>query len=366
MNIRSDPHAIIEIRRPGVTDGQDKVVWDSWQSPGLFKSVDVELVTNASSMAEWRFFDPRFKVIDTFAGVSPVPMSGVRVYLGYGPNLGEPVFKGLLAEVDRELTDTTFVAYDMAFLMKLEKKAGYKNKKDDVAILRELVTNTKIPGTSASLRFEGPDTPLGLEPHNAMMQDERTDWDHLMERARDAGLVIFVRHDTVFAKQPAKFSTPVLTLKNRDEQSELMPGWRFRFKTPENQDGHPKVVKQRARGKGGKRIEGQSTESSRGHENVILKKDVPGKATRSKLNKRAQAQKELDREHAFEGQIETFLPRGARLDVRQTVAVEGAGKLFSAAPIGDKPNGYICDAVRYMFAPGQLNLGLDLYRDIGP
>lgn len=340
-----------------MTDGQDKVVWDSWELPGLFKSVDVELVTNASSQAEWTFFDPKFRVIDTFAGASPVGMSTVRVYLGFGPDLGQPVFKGLLVEVSREQADTTFLAFDMGFLMKIVKKAGYKNKKDDVAILRDLVTKTKIPGTSENLKFEGPDTSLNLEPHNAIMQDERTDWDHLMERARDAGLVIFVRDDTVFAKQPAKFGAPVLTLKNRDESSEMMPGWRFRYKTPENQDGKPKIVKQRGRGKGGKRLEGESGPSARGHENTILKKDVPGKATKDKLNRRAIAQKELDREHAFDAQVEMFLPRnGVRPDVRQTVKVEGVGKLFS----GD----YLCDAVRYMFAPGQLNMGLDLYRDI--
>lgn len=345
-----DPHAIIEISTPGAADGQGSITWDSWQMPRLFSQVNVELVTNESSMAEWSFFDPDFKVIDAFAGASPVPMSTVRVFLGYGLDLGEPIFKGLLARVDRNQPNTTFTAYDMGFKMKLVKKAGYKNKKDDVDIIRDLTTRN-------GLQFEGPGAALGLEPHNAMMQDERTDWEHVLERARDAGLVVFVRQDRLFAKKPAKVGNSVLTLRNRDDKSDLKPGWEFSFKTPENQDGRPRIVKQRGRGKGGKRIEGESDDSGRGHENVILKKDVPGQATKSRLTKRAQAQKELDREHAFEGRIETFLPsNGQRLDVRNTVTVEGVGKLFSGK--------YISDSVSYSFASGQLGLEIDLYRDI--
>jgi hypothetical protein len=345
----ANPHAIIEISRPGFSDGQSLMRYDSWEQKRLFENVDIELVTNESSQAEWQLFDPNFKVIDTCAGVSPGPMATVRVFLGFGQDLGEPVFKGLLGQVGRTETSTTFTAFDMAYKMKLEKKAGYKNKKDDLGIIRGLVERN-------GLQFEGPVTPLKLEPHRAAMQDELTDWEWMMERARDAGLVIFVRHDTVFAKYPAKVGTPSITLRNKKDFF-LKAGWDFTYRTPESQDGRPKVVKHRARGKGGKRIEGESETSDRGRVGVVLKKDAPGKATKSKLSKRAQAQKELEREHAFQGRISTILPiYGGKIDVRKTVEVEGIGKLFSGK--------YICDRVAYRFAAGELGLEIDLYRDI--
>lgn len=341
-----DPHAMVEISGAG-----GRFLYDSWEHKGLFENVEIQLVTNESSQCVWTFFDPSFRLIDTFArAASPVPMQTVRVYLGYGENLGQPLFKGLLVRVEREQQKTVFTAYDMGFKMKLEKKAGYKAKTDDIGILKALAARN-------GLKFEGPETPLQLEPHRSMMQDEQTDWEHVMERARDAGLIVFVRQDTLFAKYPAKVTNPVITLKNRKNDSALKAGWNFAFHTPESRDGKPKSVKHRGRGKGGKRIEGESTVGMRGHENVVLKKDTPGTHTKSKLSKRAQAQKDLDREHAFEGRVEAiYPPDGERLDVRNTVMVTGIGKLFSGK--------YICDAVTYRLEAGTIGLDLDLYRDI--
>lgn len=345
----SNPHAIIEIERPGFSDGQGLVVWDSWQQQGLIKSVDVELVTNETCQATWSFFDPNFKVIDAFSGTDTIPMCNVRIFLGYGQDLGAPVFKGLLAQIRRGESSTDFIAFDMGFKMKLVKKAGYKNKKDDLAILKSLAERN-------GLKFEGPTTPLKLEAHKAIMQDEQTDWEWAMERARDSGLVIFVRQDTLFAKYPAKVETPILSLVNKKDFV-LQSGWNFTYRTPENEDGRPRIVKIRRRGKGGKLLQGQSSVSSRGRENIMLKSDGSGKATKSKLTKRAQAQKELDREHAFDGQVEiAFPPSGERLDVRNTIELLEVGKLFSGK--------YIADSVNYQFAPGELSLNLCLYRDI--
>lgn len=347
-NLPNNPHAIIEFERPGFTDGQGLIVWDSWQNPRLFQKVSVELPTNQSAQAAWEFFDPNFRLIDSFAGTNGIPMATVRVFLGYGQDLGEPLFKGVLAQIERGGSATSFTAFDMGFKMKLVKKAGYKNKKDDLAILKDLAARN-------GLKFEGPEKPLKLEPHKAMMQDEQTDWEHSMERARDSGLVVFVRQDTFFAKYPAKVGSPALTLENKKDFV-LQSGWDFIYRTPENQDGRPRKVNVRGRGKGGKRIEGQSDVSTRGSENVILKRDVSGKATKSKLTKRAQAQKELDREHAFEGRVETVFPLdGERLDVRNTIEVLNVGKLFSGK--------YVADTVGYTFEPGKLGLNLELYRD---
>lgn len=344
----TDPHAIVEIT--SITpDGSSNVRWDSWEHKRLFESIDVELVTNETSQAEWTIFDPEFRMIDRYTEAEPLPLATVRIFLGYGRDLGQPIFKGLLAGVGRGDGVTMFRAMDMGLKMKLVKKAGYKNKKDDIAILRELTTRN-------GLQFEGPDKPLNLEPYRSMIQDEATDWEFVLERARDAGLVIFVRHDTLFAKQPAKVGSPKLTLKNRKD-FQLLSGWDLNYRTPENEDAQPKVIRRRARGKGGRRIEGESDAGTRGRESVVLKRDTPGRASRSKLTKRAQAQKELEREHAFDGRIETTFPTdGRRVDVRDTIAIEGVGKLFSGK--------YICDTVNYHFEPGRVGMDIEVYRDV--
>jgi hypothetical protein len=346
---RHDPHVMIEIARPDATDGQGTVRWSSWDNPRLFKSVDVELVTNESSQTIFTFFDPRFRIIDAFAGSLPTKQSVVRAWMGYGRDLGEPVFKGLLAQVERGDRDTHFVTFDMGYKMKLEKRAGYKNKKDDIAILKELAERN-------GLKFEGPDQPLNLEPRSTATQDEQTDWEWFAEICRDAGLVFYVRHDTIFAKLPAKVGTPKMTLRNRVD-FQISPDFEFIFRTPENQDGTPKLVTHRRRGKAGKQIAGASDTSPGERTDLVLKRDV-AKPSKSKLSRRAQAQKELEREHAFEGHIQTMMPQdGTRLDYRDTVAVANLGQLFS----GD----YICDEVGYHFdANGRFDMTAGLYRDI--
>jgi hypothetical protein len=344
-----NPHAIVEI-----DGGNGAVQYDSWEHKRLFENVEIQLVTNETSQATWSFFDPKYRVIDAFAAASPVPLSPVRVFMGYGADLGQPLFKGLLGMVERDQKMTKFTAYDMGFKMKLEKKAGYKSKADDIAIIKALAERN-------GLKFEGPENPLKLEPHKSMMQDEQTDWEHVLERAKDAGLVIFVRQDTLFAKYPAKVTRPVLTLHNSSSGAQpdtiFKRGWNFEFHTPESRDGKAKVVKHRGRGKGGKQLEGQSDVANRGHETLVLKRDAPGEHTKQKLSRRAQAQKDLEREHSFQGHVEVLFPTdGERLDVRNTVMVAGIGKLFSGK--------YISDRVTYSFGPGKLDLDLEVYRDI--
>ncbi len=338
VKLPNNPHAIVTI------NGK---IFDSWENKELFKRVDVELPTNQTAEARWEFFDPKFRLIDSFANPAGISTTVMQVYLGYGKNLGEPVFEGLLAQIERGQSATTFIAFDMGFKMKRIKKAGYKNKMTDLQILKLLAERN-------SLEFEGPETDLKLEPHKAMMQDEQTDWEHAMERARDAGLVLFVRRNKLYAKYPAIVGKPVLTFTNRMDFV-LTSNFDFIYRTPENQDGRPRIVKARRRGKAGKRVEGQSDVTSDKRENVILKRDVT-RATKSKLSRRAQAQKDLEREHAFKGHLEcVFPPNGERLDVRNTISVQGIGKLFS--------NEYICDTVNYYYAPGKLGLNLSLYRD---
>lgn len=337
----ANPHAIVEI------DGQR---WDSWELTGLFESVRVELPTNETAQTEIKLFDPSFRVIDRLATAKGVAQALVRVYLGYGENLGTPVFKGYLAHVERGVATTTLVVFDAGFKMKLLKRPGYHNRKDDLGILRGLAERN-------GLKFIGPAQPKKLEPHRAMTQDEQTDWEHALERARDAGLLLFVRQDTLFAKYPAQLAAPKLTLVNRKD-FDLGNDWDFTYRTPESQDGRPRTVTVRGRGRGGKRLAGEDgKKGQRGREHVRLKRDTPGRHTKAKLSARARAQKELEREHSFEGRVRCLWPEsGARPDVRDTVRVGSVGALFS--------RDYIIDAATYMYGPGELGMEFNLYGDL--
>ncbi len=241
--IPTSPRTFIQIDSPsGVVFD-----WDSWTDEQLIESVRVSLVKNETSHAEIVIYDPDFKILDSLTTETGVDMATVKIYLGFEQDLGEPLFKGLLGEVERGNATTTLTIYDMGFKMKLEKKPGYHNKKSDVQILKTLATRN-------GLKFIGPKKPLKLEPHKAMTQDEQTDWEHAMERARDAGLEIWVRQDTFFADYPPKPTTPILTLTNRVD-FELKSDFDFFYRTPE---GKEKEVKVRGRGKAGKRVEGNN------------------------------------------------------------------------------------------------------------
>ncbi|HKO43326.1 MAG TPA: hypothetical protein VJU84_08550 [Pyrinomonadaceae bacterium] len=335
-----NPHALFEI---------DGFVWDSWKHSRLFSRVSVELPTNEAALGSLEALDKNFVFLNRYTKPEGVPLATVRIWMGFGPEIArtEPVFKGLLARVERGQAKTTLVAYDMALKMRLLKKTEY-HKGDDLKIMKKLVERN-------GLKFQGPANPLKLEPHSSMSQDEQTDWEHVLERARESGLVVWVREDTLFADYPAKVSTPSRTLTYRKDFT-LLRDWDFAFRVPENVEGRPKKVQVRGRGRGGKRLTGESDENSRGHEPVSIKRDLP-RHTKKAASRRAQAQKELDREHAFTGRTNRITGSGfQRDDVRQTVRVLEIGKLFS----GD----YIVDRVNHEFVPGRLTTGYELYRDV--
>jgi len=339
--MQKNSHAIVEI---------DGFHWDSFLHPRLFQRVSVELATGEASQALWQCFDPHFQVIDRYAGVAAgtgsLPV--IRTWLGYGDDLGEPVFKGLLARVERGESSTTFRAYDMSYVMRLVQKTRYL-KGDALQIIKKLVEEAK-------LKFKGPAKPLKLETHKAMAQDQQTDWQHASELAHDDGLLLWTREDTVFADYPAKVSEPKRTLTYRKDFT-ILRNFDLAFKVPENKSGRPKGVEVRGRGRGGKRLKGSSDESQRGHEVLRIKKDL-ATHTKQRATARAQAQKELDREHAFTlsiSQLFAELP-ALRPDVRDTIRLMEVGKLFS----GD----YLADRVVHEFGPGKLSTTFELYRDV--
>lgn len=340
--MENTPHAICEI---------DGYRWDSLEHESLFQRVSVDLATGEASQALWQCFDPHFQIIDKYAGVAAgtgsLPV--IRVWLGYGDDLGEPVFKGLLARVERGESSTTFRAYDMSYRMKLLQKSGYL-KGGDLEMIKTLVER------NAPLKFKGPEKPLKLEPHKAMMQDGQTDWQHASEIAHDAGLLLWTRDDTVFADYPAKTGTPKLALAYRKDFT-ILRNFSLAFKVPESKGGRPKGIEVRGRARGGRRLTGKSDESRRGHEELNLKKDL-AIHSQQRATARAQAQKELDREHAFDlsiSQLYSSLPE-RRVDVRDTIRLQEVGRLFS----GDN----LADRVTHEFGPGKLSTNYALYRDV--
>lgn len=333
--IPHNPRAIIEI------DGER---FDSWEEKQLFAHLRVELTTGEASEATWQVFDSKFFFIDKFSKASGVKMSTVRIFMGFGLDLGEPVFKGLLARVERGSDTTTLRAYDMSLKMRLKKRTQYHNRATDVEVIRKLAERN-------GLKFEGPAQPFGVR-NNSVTQDARTDWEHAAELAEEAGLVLYVRGDTLFAKEPARVGTPKLALHWRD--CTLLHNFDLAYRLPEAVEGK-KETEARGRGRGGRRLSGRSSTNDRGRESVEIKRDLKG-STRAVAERRAQARKDLEREPAFTLSVQTVPTLNeVRTDVRDTIRLEKFGRLFS----GD----YIADGVTHALGQMGFSTSYSLYRD---
>ena len=334
-----NPHYVVQIG--GTT-------YDSWKHKQLIKQVTVELATDQASEALFRVFDPDFEIIDGYTGDDGVPELPVKVWMGFGNDLGEPVFKGLLDRIERGDTDTTFRVYDMGRKMRRELKNEYHGRIDDLGILRKLVIRN-------GLRFEGPTSAVQLDQHDDMAQDFKNDWEHSHERAQEAGFNIYVRQDTFFAKEPAVIGPPRLTL-TYGKDFILVHNFDLSYKLPENQQGRPQEVTYHVRGKGGRRVEGYSKKHKRGHKRVHGNEEV-SIHTKSYADRRAHASKQLQREHAFSCTVRSISPLpGLRPDARDTVVLRNVGALFSGP--------YLADRVRHDGTAQALVCEYMLYRDI--
>lgn len=334
-----NPHGIFVI-------GGDR--YDTWKDKQRVEQITVELTTDEASQAELKVYDPRFYIIDRYSDGKSIPALIVLVYLGFGEDLGPPVFKGLLQDVERGANSSTFIAYDMGYKMR-QRENGEYHKGNDLDILKNLATRN-------GLKFEGPekvDPPL--EHHPSMIQGAKHDWDFAMERAREAGFNVFVRQDTLFVKEPAKITAPIFTLRYRKDFW-LLDEYDMKYSTPENERGRPKIVEHRGRKRGGKRLTGKSKAHDRGHEPIEFRHD-PSEHTQIWMNRRAHSHKELNREPAWNGTIRSVPPLpGIRPDVRNTIGLENMGKHFSGL--------YICDRVRHELTGNAFATDYTLYRDV--
>lgn len=343
MSTPYDPHLVIEIGSRTI---------DSWAEDSRVEGAEVELVTGATSQAEFRLFDPDpdFPFISSLTKASEVTSSTVRVWLGFGPRaeLGEPIFKGLLARVEYHMGVTAVCAFDMGFRMKKVQKTEYHYKLTDLQLIEKLARRN-------GLGFEGPDAPVSLDKIPSYKQEARTDWDEALAAAERCALGIYVRDDTLFAKEAAKTAPTPLHIFNYRRDFMLLDDFHLRYRVPENQEGRPAIIKTRTRGRGGKRLEGQSEEHERGTQQVALKRDLHVKSKKH-ADKRAEARKLLKREHTFEGSI-SVLPsyRGERTRPRSTIALGGLPGFFSGK--------WLVERVTHILEPGELTAEMDVYRE---
>jgi hypothetical protein len=336
--VQRNPHSIVII-------GGDR--YDTWRDKQITKKVEVELATDMASEATFTCFDPRFKILDRYSTANGVPQLVVKVYMGFGEDLGPPVFKGLLAAVERDDTDTTFTVYDMGLKMRDELKAEYHMNLDDLQIIEKLARRHE-------LEFIGPDERPDLEKHPSMIQDSKNDWEHSMERGRSSGFNIFVRQDTLFCKEPANITEPILTLKYRKDFV-VEHGFSMRYKLPENQQGRPKIAHRRGRRRGGRRLTGTSKTHKRGTVHTEIRHDI-AEHTKKYANRRAHAHKEKQREPSFNCTIKSVPPLpGLRPDVRNTIELLNMGILFSGP--------YLCDKVKHEHTGSSFTTEYNLYRD---
>lgn len=344
MTIPLSPHAVIELG--------DKTL-DTWAEGNRVVGVEVELCTGEASKASLRVHDPApaFEFINSITSADGVKELQARVWLGFGETreLGPPVFKGMLACVEREGGATVCRFYDMGFQMRKLQRTEYHKDLTDLQIIRKLAERN-------GLKFQGPDKAIPLDKHKSLKQEGDTDWTLAQSCAERAGLVLYVRGDTLFAQEAAVTAeTPLLTLRYR-EDFHLLDDFRLSFKVPENQEGRPARVETRGRGRGGRRLRGESGQHPRGAERLEIKRDLHVKSKRH-ADKRAEARKALEREHAFScsvGVLPAFT--GRRADVRDTVALANLPRIFNGK--------YLVDSVTHVFEAGQLSQELDLYRDI--
>jgi hypothetical protein len=333
------PHCVIEI------GGQ---LLDSWRDAQYMLGADITLSTGSASMAEWSVFDPDNKYLSSWIEGDGLQRLEMKIWLGFTSDLGKPVFEGVLASTEWETDRSTFRCYDYGYWMRQEQRAEYHKNLTDIEIIGKLAQRN-------GLNFVRPVPDIKLDKHPSIIQSGQSDWEFAQERAQDAGLVLYVRGKTLYASEAAKSGTPVVSLIHGKDY-ELLAGTSFRYVTPENVAGRNSVIEVRGRGRGGKRLAGQSDKSERGTKRLAVGRDLAIKTKRS-ANRRAQAIKDLQREHAYTGSI-TLLPdfTGVRPDIRDTVEILNVGKMFSGR--------YIVDEVQHIFGPGQLETQIELYRDV--
>ncbi|HEX8747379.1 MAG TPA: hypothetical protein VF717_09270 [Pyrinomonadaceae bacterium] len=342
------PHYVVEI---------NDVTFDSWRHPGLLTLVSAEMARDKTGGANISMCDPAFKYTDMFLDTTGLKRARVRVWLGYGEQVaqGQPLFEGLLSCHRHDGQVATFSFDDPTSKMKQKKRPRYHNRTTALKLLKKLAEEN---GLSLVVKGEVPDS----EEYDVIIQWNQTDWQLAMETARDLGLRLYARGQTLYAQEAGKAGDKAvaeLVYKGTDGDFRMLRGLGLSHKLPEHKRGRHGRVEVRTRGRAGRRVSGVDTEGgARGTEEVQAIDDLPSSSERA-ARRRARARRNRHREQAFEHSIilmPGFLRRGLPILQGHTVKLMQVGLFYSGL--------YVVDAVSYQGRPNGLTAELSLNRDI--
>lgn len=310
--------------------------------------VTVDLTTDKTSEASVTFADPDFEITDRHLDDTGLPRLGVRIWLGYGEELGEPHFKGVLAGHEHDGERATFRFHDTGAKLKTEKKLRYHNGKTDFGVLRSIAEEHE-------LRFVVLNGARDGAAHESLIQQGMTDWAFVQTIARRSGIRLWVEGDTMFAQEAGKHGTAAQTITYRKDFLLVRPV-SLSYKLPENRRGRHAAVKFHVRGADGRRLTGEDAVDERGRKHQSAGEDLPHH-TRAEAARRARGKRLHVKETGFEHRIRLLDAGTSRFRLRAVLALAGCGDFYGGE--------YVIHALRKEWRRGALTDELTLRRDIG-
>lgn len=310
--------------------------------------VTVDLTTDKTSEAQITFADPDFEITDRHLDDTGLPRLGARVWLGYGEDLGEPHFKGVLAGHEHDGERAVFRFHDTGAKLKTDKKLRYHSGKSDFAILRSIAEEYEMS-------FVVLDDVQDGAAHDSLIQRGMTDWDFIQTIARRSGVRLWVEGDTIFAREAGKHGNAAQIITYRKDFLLVRPV-SLSYKLPENRRGRHQSVRFHVRGADGRRLTGEDAGEERGRKHQSAGEDLPHH-TRQEAARRARGKRLHVKESAFEHRIRLLDAGASRFRLRSVLALAGCGDFYG----GD----YVIHAIRKEWRAGALTDELTLRRDIG-
>lgn len=335
------PYCIVEI------DGRR---YDSRKGANVI-SAEVNQTTDKTGEGVLDLYDPDFQIIDRiFAdGIKSV---NAFFWLGWviekqplvDINLGLPIFTGLLARTEWSERVTTLRFHDRSLKMKQQTKTRYFRKKSDIQILKQLAADN-------GLKFEITSQIGESQPFDSLVQTGKTDWQFALKIAKESGLALYVKGDTLYAVTAGTIKpngeTPPPIILNAEKDFELLRGFGLSYKLPKNPKARPQKITVKGRKKDGKLLKGvvNTNTDDEGTTDLIVRQDLP-RQTVSIAERKGKGVINKRREYAFEHHLKTLPSFQKRLALRDVVTLAGMGKFYSGE--------YIVTDIRYEFSAGIL------------
>lgn len=324
------------------------VRYSSRNESSRLMTVTVDLTTDRTSEAEVVFADPNFEITDRHLDDTGLPRLTARIWLGYGEDLGEPHFKGVLAGHEHDGERAVFRFHDQGAKLKTDKKLRYHNGKSDFDIIRSIAGEYEMNFVVLEGAQDG-------EAHESLIQRGVNDWDFIRTIARRYGIRLWIEGDTIFAQGAGKHGTSAQVITYRKDFLLVRPV-SLSYKLPENRRGRHQSVKFHVRGAGGQRVTGEDVSDERGRKHQSAGEDLPHH-TRGEAARRARGKRLHVKESAFEHRIRLLDASASRFRLRSVITLAGCGDFYG----GD----YVIHALRKEWRRGALMDELTLRRDLG-